>query len=145
MTITKRRGAWFGTEGGDLDEYLSAFAAGGYSVDTVSHAACGSCAGRTFRVLLDDEEGASVRVCSACSAQHAMLDCASYLADATLGAAACPCGGEQFDVAVGYSLLDDGDVRWVSVALRCQTDGLLGVYADWKIDYTPSGHLVTLA
>lgn len=71
-----------------------------------------------------------------------MLDSADFLDDAEVEAAACPCGHEQFDVAVGYALFDDGEVRWVSVGLRCQRDGLLGVYADWKIDYSPSRHLL---
>jgi hypothetical protein len=29
--------------------------------------------------------------------------------------------------------------------LRCRTDGTLGVYSDWKIDYLPSTHLLTMA
>lgn len=36
----------------------------------------------------------------------------------------------------------DDEVRWVSVGLRCLTDGTLGVYTDWKIDYTPTAHLL---
>jgi hypothetical protein len=35
----------------------------------------------------------------------------------------------------------DGSIRWVYLALRCVHDGVLGVYADWKIDYSPSDHL----
>ena len=74
-----------------------------------------------------------------------MLDGADHLDDADLGEAACPCGHEQFDVAVGYAILEGGDIRWVSVGLRCQLDGLLGVYVDWKIDYSPSRQLLTQA
>jgi len=33
-------------------------------------------------------------------------------------------------------------VRWVSVGLRCLKDNALGVYADTKIDYSPSRHLL---
>jgi hypothetical protein len=40
-------------------------------------------------------------------------------------------------VAVGFSLRDGGDVRWISIGLRCLTDNTLGVYADWKINYGP--------
>ena len=36
----------------------------------------------------------------------------------------------------------DGEIRWVSVGLRCGSDGLLGVYTDWKIDYSPSRQLL---
>jgi hypothetical protein len=34
-------------------------------------------------------------------------------------------------------------VRWISLGLRCVQDGTLGVYADWKVDYSPTGHLLT--
>ena len=46
-----------------------------------------------------------------------------------------------FDVAVGFALHDEGSPRWVYLAMRCTQDGALGVYADWKIDYTPGSHL----
>ena len=65
----------------------------------------------------------------------ALVDVAS---DAEPEDCACPCGGETFEVAVGFALRDGGDVKWVSVGLRCTIDGTLGVYADWKIDYSPT-------
>jgi hypothetical protein len=47
-------------------------------------------------------------------------------------------------MAVGFALHDDGEVRWISVGLRCLADdNTLGVYADWKVNYSPSGHLVS--
>ena len=46
---------------------------------------------------------------------------------------------------VGYALLDDGEVRWISVGLRCLKDDTLGVHADTKIDYSPSHHLLRQA
>jgi hypothetical protein len=46
-------------------------------------------------------------------------------------------------VAAGFSLHDDGEVRWISIGLRCLTDNTLGVYADWKINYGPSGRLLS--
>jgi hypothetical protein len=70
-----------------------------------------------------------------------MLDSADTAEVAVPEECACPCGGETFQVAVGFALRDDGDVRWVSVGLRCTTDGTLGVYADWKIDYSPTNAL----
>jgi hypothetical protein len=133
------------TQASDLDDYLRSFAAGGYPVDAVRHATCVSCAELTagFAVALDDEAGAAVRRCVRCQTQVVMLDSQDVLEDAELGDAACPCGHEQFDVAVGFSLREDAaEVRWVSVGLRCRNDGLLGVYTDWKVDYSPSAHLV---
>ena len=128
----------------DLDAYVRGFAAGGHPVGEVVHANCAACDSDAggFSVVLDDEEGAAVRTCRSCSDVVAMLDSADYLDEADLGDAACPCGHEVFDVAVGFALRDDGEVRWVSVALRCHHDGRLGVYADWKIDYSPSRHLL---
>jgi hypothetical protein len=36
----------------------------------------------------------------------------------------------------------DDEVRWISLGLGCLTDGVLGVYSDWKIDYVPTAHLL---
>ena len=70
-----------------------------------------------------------------------MLDSADVGQAADAGQAACPCGAEIFNVAVGFAHHENGDVRWVYVALRCLQDGTLGVYADWKIDYSPTKEL----
>jgi len=142
VTITKRRGSWFGSDAADLDEYLRAFVAGGYAVQQVVHAKCAACGESGFSILLDDEAGVAIRRCSRCAASHVMLAGARFLDEADLGEAACPGGHEQFDVAVGFALFEDGEIRWVSVGLRCQRDGLLGVYVDWKIDYSPSKQLL---
>ncbi|TYB90925.1 hypothetical protein FXF53_30745 [Micromonospora sp. WP24] len=93
---------------------------------------------------VDDEAGYADRTCHLCGDRWVMLDAADVAEDADLGDAACLCGGERFDVAVGFALREDGEVRWVSVSvsLRCTADGVFGVYADWKIDYSPSGQLM---
>lgn len=94
-------------------------------------------------MALDDAEGAVVRRCVRCQAEVVMLDSHEALEGAELGDATCPCGHAEFDVAVGFSMRSDAsEVRWVSVGLRCRRDGLIGVYTDWKIDYSPSGHLL---
>jgi hypothetical protein len=144
VAVTKRGTAWTGTDVDDIGQYLRAFAAGGYAVAEVVNAVCGSCgqSEQGFSVALDDEEGAAVRQCLRCQSPVPMLDSQDYLDDAELGTAACPCGHEGFDVAVGFSLREDGEVRWVSIGLRCRNDGLLGVYADWKVDYSPSRQLL---
>jgi hypothetical protein len=74
-----------------------------------------------------------------------MLDSSEFADEANLESAECPCGGDSFDVAVGFALRDDGDVRWVYIGLRCVQDGVLGCYADWKIDYSPSVGLMESA
>ena len=132
---------WRGTEAADLDEYLREFSADGYPVGSVVHASCAHCGSDRFALLADDEAGCGGRRCASCGDLHWMLDSAEYLEEAELEEAQCPCGGELFEPAVGFALRDTGEVRWVYVALRCVADGVLGVYADWKIDYSPTDHL----
>jgi hypothetical protein len=132
---------WRGTEAADLDLYLAEFRAGGYPVARVVHSSCAGCGGSTFRVLIDDEAGYVERECTSCAARFAMLDSADLYDEADPGEAACPGGDETFEVATGFAVRDDGDVCWTSIGLRCVGDGILGVCADWKIDYSPTAHL----
>ncbi|WP_377268337.1 hypothetical protein [Peterkaempfera sp. SMS 1(5)a] len=94
--------------------------------------------------LLVNESGAE-RECSGCGSRAFIADSAEYWSeehweDDEPGAAGCPCGSEEFEAAVAFSLAGDGSVRWVTVGLRCAQDGFAGVYADWKIDYSPADH-----
>jgi hypothetical protein len=130
------------TAAAELDAYLREFQASGYPVARVVHAACARCGGSEFGMRVDDEAGYADRTCHLCGDRFVMLDAPDVAEDADPGDAACLCGGERFDVAVGFALREDGEVRWVSVGLRCTADGVLGVYVDWKIDYSPSGHLM---
>ena len=143
VMVIDRSGTWWtGDSAADLDDYLREFTADGYPVERVVHARCERCQGTVFLVGLDEEEGAAERCCTGCDTVVALLDSADHLADADVEDAACPCGGEEFNVAVGFAFHDDGDVRWVYLGLRCAADGVLGCYADWKIDYSPSADLV---
>lgn len=108
----------------------------------VIQAVCGECGGAAFGVRLDDDEGVAERTCTGCGSVVPMLDSAEYLDDAELGTAACPCGNETFNVAIGFARRDD-EVHWIYLGLRCTTDGVLGCYADWKVDYALSGHLLS--
>ena len=143
MAIDRSGQWWIGDAPSDLDEYVIAFSAESYPAKKVVHARCASCGSDGFAVALDDEEGCAVRTCVSCGEAKAVLDSAEYLDDATLEGAECPCGGSTFNTAVGFAFYEDSkDVRWVYLALRCTVDGVLGCYADWKIDYSPSEHLL---
>lgn len=142
MTIKKSRGVWRGDSFADLETYVREFRAGGYPVGQVKEVVCRQCGGASFAVGVDDEDGCAVAACLACRVEAPVADSADHLDDADIGECACPCGGETFAVVVGFAMTDDDEVRWISVGLRCLTDGTLGVYADWKIDYEPSGHLL---
>ncbi|MFJ8689827.1 hypothetical protein [Micromonospora wenchangensis] len=144
MALDRSGELWRGENVDDLADYLRYFAAGGYPVDTVVESRCGGCDGRAFRVDIDEEE-ATRRTCLACGTVTFIGDSADYWDETGYDSCSCPCGGEKFAVAVGYALHADGEVRWVSVGLRCLADGTLGVYADTKIDYLPSRHLLDQA
>jgi hypothetical protein len=106
---------------------------------------CGGCGGRRFFVLVDDVEGGAERECCGCGGRAFIADSEEFWEEADPGAAGCPCGGEEFEVAVAFSLARDGSVGWATVGLLCQNDGAVGSYADWKIDYDPTDHLLSKA
>jgi hypothetical protein len=141
--VIDRSGTWWtGTDAADLVEYLRAHQAGGYKVDDVVRAACSSCShDEGFRVRFDADEEFAERTCAACGTQTVLLDGAEIVDDVTPQTLRCPCGGQTFDVAVGFARRD-GEVRWVSVGIRCREEGTLGSPVDWKIDYSPSAHLL---
>ncbi|MFI0485471.1 hypothetical protein [Actinomadura sp. 9N215] len=135
----QRRGEDFA----DLAAAIREFQAEGFAVGEVTESVCGRCEGRAFRVVADDD--VARRTCTACGTSEFIVDSADYWDEAEPVECECPCGGDKFAAAVGFSLHPDGEVRWVSVGLRCLADGAMGVYADWKINYGPSAHLVNLA
>ncbi len=94
----------------------------------------------------DQTQGCARRKCVSCGEEHFICDSGEYWDDAAPEEFACPrCAGEAFEVAVGFSFRQDEEVRWVTVGGRCPNCGVLGVYADWKIDYSPSRELLTQA
>jgi hypothetical protein len=133
---------WRGENFTDLAEYLQEFQPGGYPVARITQLACQHCGGITFAVDADDTEGCARTRCRTCSSEAYIADSIDYADEADLAECACPCGSEAFTVGVGFALRDNGDVRWISVGLLCVQDGTLGVYADWKINYSPTDHLL---
>lgn len=110
----------------------------------IAQSLCGGCGSATFGLVVDDDEaGCAKRQCGRCGAEAFIGDSEEFWDAADPGEAACPCGGEQFEVGVAFSLRDDGSVCWITVGARCVACGVLGVYADWKIDYDPTDHLLT--
>lgn len=143
FVIDKSGQWWKGEDFNDLSEFITAYSAQNYPTQRVVQSRCESCGSTRLRLRFDDDEGGAESTCVECGAVRLLLDSEEYWEDADPADASCPCGGEEFEVGVGFSLRDDGDVRWVYIGGRCTSCGVLGVFADWKIDYAPTDHLLT--
>lgn len=143
VALDKSGTYWRGEDVADLAEFMKALQSGGYPPVVVTESVCGQCGGRAFKVAVDAEQGCAQRVCVACQDAAFIADSAEFWEDADPAECVCPCGGGEFAVAIGFALREGGEVRWISVGLRCLTDSTLGVWADWKIDYEPTGHLLS--
>ena len=136
MALHNRGGHCYGDSQTDIREEIVRYSEDNRYVSRYFADAVCQCGGRSFRLLLDDDEGAAVRICVACSDEHPIGDSDDYLAEAELAECACPCAGEQFEITVGVSLYDDSeDVRWLYLGCRCPTCGLVAVYGDWKNEF----------
>ena len=126
----------YGSNHADLRDEVRAFSeARGYPAQHFADAAC-RCGARRFRLSLDGVEGVAVRTCSSCGAIHPIGDSDEYMHDAELAECACPCGGEEFEIAVGVSLYEDSeDIRWLYLGGRCTRCGMIAVYGDWKNEF----------
>ena len=133
MALVKRGKHWFGDSASDIRGELIRYSARNYLADHFADSAC-ECGRREFRLLLDDTEGAAVRVCNSCGGKHPIGDSADYLKDASLEECECPCGGGVFEISAGAALYQErDDVRWFYLGCRCLACGLVACYGDWKI------------
>jgi hypothetical protein len=108
MALRKRGKHRYGDSHADIREELVRYAAlNGYPAHHFADAIC-SCAARSFRLALDDAAGAAVRTCPACAIEHPIGDSAECLIEASLEECACPCGGEELEIAVAVSLVLPG-------------------------------------
>jgi hypothetical protein len=133
----RKRGKWrYGDSQADIRDEILRYSKGvTYLAHHYADAAC-TCGGTVFRLLLDDTQGAAVRVCAACGDEHPIGDSEQYLSEADLEECACPCGCEEFEVTVGVSLYEGSeDVKWLYVGCRCRPCGLTAVYGDWKNEH----------
>jgi hypothetical protein len=133
MALQKRGKYCYGDTQADIREEITTYSESNvYVAHHFADAVC-QCGARVFRLVLDDTEGAAVRRCVACSAEHPIGDSQEYLADSEPGECACPCGGEDFEITVGVSLYEGSeDVKWLYLGCRCTACGLVAVYGDWK-------------
>ena len=142
MALRKRGTYYYGDAQDDLRPRLDRYSKNSYPAVRYADAMC-RCGGRTFRLLIDEDEGVAVRSCSICGEVHPMADSADYLADATLEECGCPCGMDLFELTLGVALYpDSNDVRWLYVGARCPACGLAACYGDWKLEGGDAGPLL---
>src|SRR5262245_60144065 len=143
MTLTRRGKQSYGTEHADIREEIVRYSRlSGYVAEHFAEASC-TCGGVLFGLQLDDNEGAAVRTCAACAAEHPIGDSDEFLEDAELEECACPCGGEHLELTVGVALYaDSNDVRWLYLGCRCPACGMVAVYGDWKNEFNGYAELL---
>lgn len=137
MALEKRGEWWYGESQDDIRaEILRYSKEVGYVAEHFADAVCG-CGGKLFALRLDDNEGVAIRTCVSCEADaHPIGDSEEYLDEAEVEDCACPCDGDEFEIAIGVSLYADSeDVRWLYVGCRCANCGLTAVYGDWKNEF----------
>ena len=136
MAIHKRGKWWYGDSQADITAELVRQGKINEDIPTRFADLKCQCGSTTFRLRLDDDQGAAIRTCTACGNDHPIGDSDQYIADAELEEAACVCGGENFEVTVGLALYDESDdVRWLYLGCRCPVCGLTGCYGDWTSEF----------
>jgi hypothetical protein len=140
--VIDRSGEWWkGAQFDDLAEYVRELTAPDYPADLVSQSVC-KCGSVLFSMEVDSEQGCARRTCLSCDRTVFIGDSAEFWSEADPVAVRCPCGHESFEISVGFSFREGGDVRWITVGRRCVACGILGVPVDWKIDYSPTTQLL---
>jgi hypothetical protein len=145
MAIDRTGRWWTGTDFADVAQYLREYTARGYPADEIVQRVC-TCGHTGFRLDGDPDEGCVRRTCASCRARAFIGDSGDYWDDAEPVTLACRgCRGGVFEVGVAFSKRDDGDVRRITVGERCLRCGVLGSFVDWKIDHSPTAHLLEQA
>jgi hypothetical protein len=136
MALQKRAQYWYGDTQSDLHAEITRYGKlNGYIPTQFASAVC-VCGANTFRLRLDDNEGAAVRICSKCGTVHPIGDSDEYLAEAELEDRECICGGDLFEITVGVALYDGTeDVKWLYLGCRCPGCSMVGCYGDWKNEF----------
>lgn len=135
---------WLGFSPFHLEEYLCALVneENGYPIGAFRLAKC-ECGSDKFLLFADRDQGVARRICIKCKNKHFICDSEEFWKEASPTQWKCiECGSKYANIGVGFSLHDDGEVRWIYVGQRCIGCNVLGEYVDWKIDYGPSKQLL---
>jgi len=140
MAIDKSGTWWRGEEFADVAQYLRDLTEEGYPVEIVLQSTCG-CRETKFLLDADQTEGCARRTCPQCEAEAFVGDSEEYWEESEPERSTCRCGAELFELGIGFSLRNDGEICWLTIGQRCVACGLLGSFVDWKVDYAPTDHL----
>jgi hypothetical protein len=124
----------------DLASYVRGVTERTYPASVVLESTCG-CRATAFRVEVDSDAGSARRTCLECGRSAFIGDSEEFWSEAEAEPVRCNCGGEAFEVGVGYSLDEEQEVNWLTVGCRCLNCGAMLIGAEWRIDYTPTEHL----
>lgn len=144
MSIDKTGKWWVGDQPSDIREYLEAYGSAGYKVNEFRLAKC-PCGSERFYFWADDDEDCARKQCESCEASSFIGDSEDYWEDANpkqWKCVICKSKAKVCNLGVGFSLYEDGEVRWLYVGQRCVDCGVLGCFAGWKIAYSPSRKLL---
>jgi hypothetical protein len=146
MAITFDGSFEHGEDSDDLAAWIRGYQPAGWPVDRVVASLCGACAHRVFRVVVDDGGTGAYRTCVRCGDMAYIANSGEHWMDDEAEPIACECGGDTFEIAVGFTLYAGGDqVRALGVGVRCTADGVLGSPAEWNVRTHPSLHLLQQA
>jgi hypothetical protein len=107
---------------------------------------CPECQRAEFELRIVRDESVAAARCVNCSRHYLLLDSEDYWFDVIQKgyprATRCSCKSESFQVSVSYSFRDDGDVNYIEVRSTCAACGKSRRQLDFKIDYSPTSHLL---
>ncbi|MBT5017913.1 hypothetical protein N9153_01525 [Planctomicrobium sp.] len=108
-----------------------------YIAEHFATAICSTCRSEVFRLVMNEDEGVAVRICTSCEGEHAIGDSNEYLEDVEeLYRIECTCDANQFKIMAGVALYEGSeDVRWFYLGCECVKCRLSGVYGDWKNEF----------
>lgn len=136
---------WKGSLPQDMDEYIRLLSQDHYQADDFRLSSC-DCGSLEFKFDFDKDEGCAKRTCLICESEHFICDSEEFMEDAEFQTWSCvECNSTSTNIGVGYAFRSSDDIRWLYIVGRCTSCGVLGCYADWKIDYSPSRHLLEQA
>ncbi len=142
--LVERDGQSYADNFEDMVAFVREFgSATGELAEDVRSSRCVTCGSATFWMECSEEDGVAMRTCTQCQTAAFIGDSAELWDAADTGDAVCPCGAKVFELAIGFCVGAEPelDVEWIVVGARCTVCHLVGVYADWGIDYVPSASL----